>query len=104
MSEDTYLLGLITASEFMAASLDENCTTTTSKSCTNYNFLATYSSTSWALTALSDDTKSALRYSRNGLRKTEASISSKLNLTAFISKRAFYKSGTGTLTDPYIMK
>jgi hypothetical protein len=88
----------------MAASLDENCTTTISKSCINYNFLATYNSTSWALTALSDDTKSALRYSRNGLRKTEASISSKLNLTAFISKRAFYKSGTGTLTDPYIMK
>ena len=104
MSEDTYLLGLITASEYMAASLDENCIKTLSKSCINYNFLATYYSSSWSLTAMADNTKGAFRYSRNGILKSDASVSSSLNLTAFISKRAFYKSGTGTLTDPYIMK
>ena len=104
MSEDNYLLGLITASEFMASSLDENCTTTLARSCTNYNFLATFNSSSWSITAVEDDSKSAFRYSKEGLRKTEASISSKLYLTAFISKRVFYKSGTGTLKDPYIIR
>lgn len=104
MSEDSYLIGLITASEFMAASLDENCTTTISRSCSNYNFLSSNSSSAWTITAIADDSKSALRYSSIGLRKIEASISSKLYPVIFISKRAFYKSGTGSSTDPYIIR
>ena len=104
MSEDKFLLGLITASEFMAASLDENCTKTTAKSCANYNFLATYRNSSWSLTGLTENTKNVLFYSRNGMRTTMASIETPLNLTAFLSKRAFYKSGKGTLEDPYIVR
>jgi len=103
LSEDKYYLGLITASEYMAASLDDNCNVTDARSCTNYNYLANNSST-WTLTALSEDSKSAIKVSSIGLSQTKTSRTGKLLVTAYVSNRAFYSSGSGTMEEPYIIR
>ncbi len=103
-TEEKFLLGLITASEFMYTSLDENCTSTISRSCSNYNFLSLSYDSSWTITGITDNTRSVLYYSTIGTSYTDASSKNSINLTAYLSRRAFYSSGKGTSDDPYKLK
>ena len=53
---DNQYIGLISAKDFMIASLDKNCTKVSSESCANYNYLAKYDYNYWTLTADKDST------------------------------------------------
>lgn len=105
MSQNKYLFGAITPYEVMRASLDDNCKTAGSFSCSNYNFLATKSAiTEWSITAVSGSSDSAFYKTKGYFAATKNSSQRKLYVTAYINKRAFYKSGTGTSADPYIIR
>ncbi|MDD2505107.1 MAG: hypothetical protein PHF21_02405 [Bacilli bacterium] len=97
------VLGLIQVNEYLQASLDENCTTTSSISCTNYNFLAKLESNTWTLTADKDSSFKVFKLDY-GLSLANASNTSGIAIAVNLSPNLLYKSGTGTLNDPYIIK
>lgn len=105
MSENKYLFGLLTPYELMRISLDENCDKVNSLSCGNYNFLATKTNTvDWTLTGLEDSSDSTFYIKNGSLSTTKNNSKRKLYLVAYINKRTFFKSGTGTSSDPYIIR
>lgn len=94
-------LGLLQVNEYMLASLDAGCTKTTSQSCKNYNYLATFNNTYWTITADKTNTHKVFKinttpYSTNassyGLAKIVINISENTSVT-----------GTGTEDDPYLV-
>lgn len=94
-------LGLLQLNEYMIASLDSNCLSTTSTACKNYNYLADFSNSYWTLTSNSENTNQAYKInttimsattSNTGMARMVINISENTNIT-----------GTGTETDPYIV-
>lgn len=105
LSTDTYLFSLMTPYEYMRASMDENCKTLNDLSCSNYNYLAKYSQGSeWLLTATNQNNYKAYSFTGTALNLSKASNSKRLRFIVSLNKHTFYKSGTGTSTDPYIIK
>ena len=105
LSTDTYLFSLMTPYEYMRASMDENCKTLNDLSCSNYNYLAKYSQGSeWLLTATNQNNYKAYAFTGTALNLSKASNSKRLRFIVSLNKHTFYKSGTGTSTDPYIIK
>lgn len=104
-STNKYLFGTLTPYEVMRASLDENCKVAGNYSCSNYNFLASkLETTGWSITGV-DGTSDSSFYSIKGyFVSSKCSGQRKLYVTTHINKRAFYKSGTGTSADPYIIR
>ena len=101
--ENKYV-GLLTASDYMNASLDTNCTNTISESCQNYNYLNS-EYPYWLMTASSD--LSYYVYAAGGydaIYKSKASSKNSIRLVVRLKNNVFYKSGTGTEEDPYIVK
>lgn len=97
------VFGLIQANEYFLASLDQNCVGMTSISCTNYNYLARLDSATWTLTADEDTSYKAYRLDY-GISIANTSNISGVAIVAHLSKNTLYKSGTGTLDDPYTVK
>lgn len=105
-STDKYMFGLITPYEYMRASLDDNCKVASSPSCSNYNYLYHDRWNTWSLTALDtkDNDYSVFYLNGSNFNTTRASLERRFILTAYINKRALFKSGNGTLEDPYVVR
>lgn len=105
-SIDKYMFGLITPYEYMRASLDDNCKVASSPSCSNYNYLYHDRWNTWSLTALDteDNDYSVFYLNGSNFNTTRASLERRFILTAYINKRALFKSGNGTLEDPYVVR
>ncbi len=105
LSVDSYLISLMTAYEYMRASLDENCKVLTDLSCANYNYLANseYGS-EWGLTPTNQNNYKVYSYTGTSMTLTKTANSKKLRFIVYLNKHTFYKSGTGSSTDPYIIK
>lgn len=102
--EDVYM-GVLPAYYYMSASLDENCDSTTSKSCGNYNYLASISDSSWwTLTANSKNTNEAYMVNKRVLTSETCSYTNEVKPIILIGKRAAYSKGTGSKDDPYIIR
>lgn len=97
-------VGLLTAADYMNASIDTNCTSPSNASCQNYNYLIT--DTSWwlvtAATARSYDTY--LVEANNGIKVTNTNMYARLRPVIHLNTNVLYKSGSGTEEDPYIVK
>ncbi|MCI8567689.1 MAG: hypothetical protein HFG48_00035 [Bacilli bacterium] len=96
-------IGLLPAYDFMNASLAKDCLTPTSGGCQNYNYLSTFDSNWWLVTA--DVEKS------NNVYKCSSDLSlSSAHTTAYpravinIVGTARYVSGDGTKANPYMFK
>ena len=97
-------IGLLTASDYKNASLDENCTKLDSNECSNYNYLADSSSiNTWILNSSSADTF-RVYYISETIRRSNASSTKRINPVIFISSKAIVSEGKGTLDKPYIIK
>lgn len=96
-------IGLMQTNEFMVASLDPNCTYLTDAQCSNYNYLANYTKSTWTLNADSANTHRAYKFA-GGYASSTASNELGLRLVINLSDNINYTSGTGTLEDPYIVK
>lgn len=97
------VLGLIQVNEYMQATLDKNCLTTSSPSCSNYNYLARLDSATWTITADKDTSYRIYKLDRD-ISLTNASSISGLLPVVHLDKKVLYSSGDGSLNDPYIIK
>lgn len=104
MSNDMYMFGLISPYEHMKASLDANCNSTISRSCSNYNYLASNKNSEWTLTAFEDNNYQVYSYDGSVFTLSTAYNRKNIYPTAFLDTKTFYVSGTGTYSDPYIIK
>lgn len=98
-------IGTITASDFLMASLDANCKTTIDISCLNYNYLNQYSKDYWTLTgSVKKSEKAYLVKSRGSMESVTTSSSASIRPTILLNESVKLSSGTGTYSDPYILK
>ena len=96
-------IGLLPVSDFLNASLDENCVSTTSPSCKNYNYLNKYKYTWWTITANSKNTFKV--YTINEIPKTnQTSNYAYVRPVFYLAKDAIYVSGDGSKANPFIIK
>ena len=101
--ENKYV-GLLTASDYMNASLDPKCTNTTNASCQNYNYLNSRYQY-WLMTASTENSYHAYAISSGkGIMGSFASNSNGIRLVVRLKNNVFFKSGSGTEDDPYILK
>ena len=100
---ENQFIGLLPLYDYLNASLDTNCTTSVSKSCTNYNYLAKYKYNWWSMTATSSNTYRAYRI--NGYASLiSTNASGAVRPVLYLTKEALYVSGDGTKDNPYIVK
>ena len=102
--ENQYI-GLLPAYDYMNASLDNNCTSTDSYSCTNYNYLKQYEKNWWLVTGDASNTYKVYKTSTyNNLYTANANEEAYIRPIITIIKDAIYVSGNGTNKDPYKFK
>ena len=100
--EDQYL-GLLQVNEYLYPSIDENCDSISSKSCLNYNYMASYQKSFWTLTPVPDSTYKLYRIAA-GIYTSKASTKANILYTLHISDKVSLSSGDGTREDPYVIK
>ncbi len=103
LSENYLPFGTISVSEFMTASLDENCVNPTDNACMNYNYLV-YEKPYWTITPGGKNSAFAYYISNGTLTSTRTSNSKKIRIVFYMNNKTIYVSGTGTQTDPYIIR
>ena len=97
-------MGLLTASDYMTASLDPNCKTVVDKSCQNYNYLAGNDKW-WLVTAVNGGSDEVYGVQSNGVcENVNASTYMYPRPVIMIDGNLLYKSGKGTLNKPYKIK
>ena len=96
-------IGLMQSNEFMVASLDPNCTYSTDAQCSNYNYLADYTKSTWTLNADAANTHRAYKFS-GGYVSSMASNESGFRLVINLSDNINYTKGNGTLENPYVVE
>lgn len=101
-SENVYF-GLLSVYELLQASLDPNCKSENNVSCSNYNYLADLSGSWWTATPVAGTSNKAFYINRTA-RTEEAYYSYSLRPTLLLNSYVVYESGSGTKTDPYIVK
>lgn len=102
--ENQYI-GLISANDFMVASLDKNCTVVSSESCSNYNYLAKYEYNYWTLTADKNTTNKVFEYFPDeGISLMNASFKGTTRPVITIVSDAVYVKGNGSSNNPYVFK
>ena len=97
-------VGLLTASEYMNASLDDECTYVTSRSCQNYNYLVKSNVDWWLITASGLSSYEAFSVSGGTIGVSKCFMMKKLRPVIYLNSKTMYKSGTGTKDDPYLVK
>lgn len=97
-------ISLLTVSDFLNASIDANCTTASSRSCQNYNYLVT-SYKWWLATANKSNTKDVYSINNSGtVSIDEASNYAFIRPVIHLNGNILYKSGNGTAEKPYKLK
>ena len=103
-STKTELMGAsaLVAADFLNASIDPKCITTSSKECSNYNYMANLSRSSWLMTADSSSTKKAY-YFADQIYSTTTVNYGYVRLVVTVNGNINYTKGTGTEEDPYVI-
>ena len=97
-------IGLLTAADYMMASVDANCTTITNRSCQNYNYLNN-NQRFWLLTATSDNTSDVYGVDTSGvIEMVSASGYKSPRPVVMLDANVMLDSGKGTLEKPYKLK
>lgn len=101
---DNQIIGLLPLSSYVYASLDSNCVKTTSGSCRNYNYLVTDFDW-WTLTADTTTTRRVFAIGRGGSASLSKASTIHIRREVLrLTDKTVYVSGSGTETDPYIVK
>lgn len=95
-------IGLLPVYDYMNASLDSLCIMSTSNECQNYNYLVNNKDKWWTVTGNSDNTYEVFYINYSGkILYEEAIMSANYRYTIALKDNVLYKSGAGTLEDPY---
>jgi len=98
------LFGLPYVSDYVNASIDNNCKTINDESCSNYNYLLSASLSSWTLTGSKEKSNKVYTVSMNRYSVTDAANDKAIRPTVYLSNNAIYAAGDGTETNPYKIK
>lgn len=102
---ENQMIGLLTASDYMNASLDVNCKATTDRSCQNYNYLKLSGIEWWLVTGNSLNNYEAYIVKSSGyLDENTASGYKKVRPTVMLNNNVMIKSGSGSVSNPFILK
>ena len=102
---ENQMIGLLTASDYMNASLDANCKATTDKSCQNYNYLRLKETEWWLLTGNAANDYEAYIVKSNGyIDINTTSGYKKIRPTITLNNNVMIKSGNGSTSNPFILK
>lgn len=105
LSEKEYHFTIMTPYEYMRASLDENCNSLTSESCSNFNYLSKIGySDEWSAIPFNDNDYQVYVLKGTHYELEKASTVNGVYPMITLNKYSFFKSGTGTLEDPYRIK
>ena len=116
-------IGFLTVSDYMNASLDPNCKNTVSKTCKNYNYLSKVGNW-WLVTADKNDNSKVYQVNQGGkvISNTASNSVDLMSLQAagepnkyikriiiarpiiYLNSKVLYRSGKGTLENPYKVK
>ncbi len=98
-------VGLITLNEYVRPSMDSNCNSIFTGACANYNYLVDlYDDDAWSAISTSDNTYQAFYVSGSYIEEENTNRSYKVLLMFYIDGSTIYTSGTGTESDPYVIK
>lgn len=98
-------LGLLPIYDYLNASLDNACLTVNSKECQNYNYLVDADSNWWTLTANPKSSYSVYYINSSGIVNTDEAAQPKpYRQVIYLNGDTLYKSGTGTASDPYVIR
>ena len=102
---ENQMIGLLTASDYLNASLDANCRATTDKSCQNYNYLKLSGIDWWLVTGNSLNNYEAYIVRSSGfLDENNASSYRKIRPVIMLNNNVMIKSGDGSLSNPFQLK
>lgn len=102
---DNQMIGLLTAADYINASIDSNCKKTTSKSCQNYNYLKVKGIPWWLLTADGNKTSDVYYVSGDGYIVSSNALNyNYVRPTIMLNNNVMIKSGNGTENAPFILK
>ena len=102
---ENQMIGLLTASDYLNASLDANCKATTDKSCQNYNYLKLSGTDWWLVTGSSLNSYEVYSVRSSGyLYETNAAGYKKVRPTIMLNNNVMIKSGSGSEANPFILK
>ncbi len=97
-------VGLLTASEYINASIDASCQSLADLSCQNYNYLKEKYSW-WLLTADKNNTSKVYRVNESGKVELSNAIAfAYVRPVVYLNNKVLYKSGNGTKEKPYKLK
>lgn len=103
--EQSQKVGLLSVSDYMNASIDQACTTATSKNCQNYNYLNGPKKEWWTSTPSKTSSYHAYLISiNNGVRDTETYNYGAIRPVIYLNENVLFKGGKGTAEEPYIVK
>lgn len=102
---DNQYIGLLPLYDYINASIDENCNSAITDSCSNYNYLNHFDYNWWTITADASNTYKVFRVSNDGtVESLRASSNGYARPVIYLAKDALYTGGTGTSEDPYTIK
>lgn len=102
--ENQYI-GLLPLYDYINASIDGNCKSANDRSCSNYNYLSYYEYYWWTITADKETTHRVYRISGDGeILTSTAASNGYIRPVVYLASDVQYAGGTGTETDPYIIK
>lgn len=101
---DNQYLSLLPVYDYLNASIDSKCKKINDLECSNYNYLNTYSSSWWFVTASKEKSHLVYKVSSDGATTSSASNSGRLRMVGVIDQKTIVSGGDGSLTDPYIVK
>lgn len=96
-------ISLVNSGDYARASLDEHCTSITSGSCNNYNYLSYLLYQTWTTNAMSDNTYQAIAINGGVAKGFDAKESLKYHWVVALNGNELYTSGSGTEKDPYVL-
>lgn len=101
---ENQMIGLLSVSDYINASIDDNCHIPTDKACQNYNYLKTDFNW-WTITASSKNSYQVIYINQNGYAEvTNASSPKVLRPVFMLGNQAILKAGDGSQTNPYTLK
>lgn len=101
---ETTKISLLPAYDYLNASLDANCTSITKEDCQNYNYLATRE-THFLANGPSEDSSKVYAMTGTGYIKTRTAYKEAfVKVVIHVGENAMLEKGTGTKTDPYIIR
>ena len=102
---ENQMIGLLTVSDYLNASIDGNCKDTNDRSCQNYNYLNNSERDWWLITGNSENSYEVYVVRNSGyIDLNNASSYKRVRPVIVLNNNVMIKSGDGSKENPFILK